>query len=283
MNLDKRLPVEIENLGSWPKQFKNKAIKNKPILVSYHKEQFRLSRLCEEDISLRINPPKNKYSTEYQILVDSLESILMEHNIVGHHCTRLTTREIKAIRAGGLKILSSELVQQRLQFALLDGHLSQGEFSYLQSSELIKTNLSNQEGRRTGMIWFCPNRSALKDYGGVYRLFRFWGGEAIYMGHSEDERISKVLRRVGTPCIVKCAIPFGDTEQFFSNYAERFLSYLVSDVIECPEPPPAFDMYTKRDVASAELLEIIEVSNPKFEQWTGYKSWNDRYSIVNEN
>ena len=276
-----KLAVEIEDIESWPKEFRKEAVKNKSLLISYHKEYSRISRLCEDDIISRVHPPHNEHETEYRALADSLESILLKHNIVGYHCTRLTAREMTSITEGGLKILTQELVQRRLDDALNDGHLSKKHISDLRNNEILKENLDNKHGGRTGMIWFCPNRSSLKEYSGVYRLFRSWGGEAVYRGHENDDPLSQAIRQVGTPCIVKCALPFYDTEHFCPNYAERFLSYLVSDTVEYPEPPVGFDMYAKRDLISTEVLEIFDISHSEFERLIDYKRWKNDYPLLN--
>jgi len=271
-----KLAVEIENIESWPQEFKEEALKNKPLLISYHQECHRISQLGEEDLIARVYPPLNEFEAEYRALADKLETILSVHRLVGYHCTRLTVREIKAIKDGGLNILSDELVQQRLDNALCDGHLTEEQVSYLRNSDNLKECLDDRHGGRTGMIWFCPNRSLLKHEGEFHRLFRSWGGEAVYWGHERDENISHAIRRVGTPCIVKGALPFCDVRHFSERLSDRFLSYIVSDVIEYPESPVCFDMYSKQNLISTDILEIIDISSPEFEHLTGYKNWGEK-------
>lgn len=268
-----KLAVEIEDVESWPVNFRDEAVKNKPLLISYHREYRRISRLGDEDLIARVHPPMNEFEAEYRALADRLETILSEHRIVGYHCTRLTVREIKAIKNGGLNILSKELVQQRLDDALIDRHLTEEEILYLKNSDNLKECLDDRHGGRTGRIWFCPNRLSLQYESGVYRLFRSWGGEAVYWGHERDDNIAHAIRGLGKPCIVKCALPFCDAGHFCERLSDRFLSYVVSDVIEYPEPSVDFDMYSKKNLAAADILEIIDISNPEFEQLTGYKSW----------
>ena len=129
------------------------------------------------------------------------------------------------------------------------------------------------------MIWFCPNRTTLQDCSAVYRLFRSWGGEAVYNGQEEDPKIADTLARIGTPCIVKCAIPFSRAKQFSRVFAPRFLSQLVSDEIEYPEPPPRFDLYTEEDVRPSEVLEIIEFKDQRFATLTKCSDWDAHYRI----
>ena len=129
------------------------------------------------------------------------------------------------------------------------------------------------------MTWFCPNRSTLRISGGVYRLFRSWGGEAIYCGLERDGRMADVLQRLGGPCIVKCAIPFAWAVQYHVNFTERFLSQMVSRDVEYSEPPPGFDMHTKQNLRPEDIMDIIEFSDPLFEILTGCSGWDARERI----
>lgn len=271
-----KLAVEIEDIESWPANFRVEAVKNKQLLISYHQEYRRISRLGEEDLIARVHPPLNEFEAEYRALADRLETILSEHKIVGYHCTRLTVREIKTVKDFGLNILSKELVQKRLDNALRDQLLTKEEILYLKNSDNLKECLDDRNGGRTGMVWFCPNRSMLKHESGLYRLFRSWGGEALYWGHERDDNIAHAIRRLGKPCIVKCALPFYNAGHFSERLSDRFLSYVVSDVIEYPEPPVDFDMYSKQSLAGTDVLEIIEISSPEFEQLTGFRSWTEK-------
>lgn len=273
------LPVEIENITSWPKDFYEIASDHKEFLYSYHREEKRIDSLCRDDVLLRARPPINVYANKYKSLVDQLDTILNSHKIVGYHCTRLTKHEIDNIKKEGMKILSEQLIQQRLANAFSQNHLSRQEYEYLTKSSSVVSNLNNKCGDRTGMIWFCPNRSTLKNNGAVHRLFRSWGGEALYRGHEEDNQISNTLRKTGVPCIVKCQIPFKDAKHFHSSFAERFLSHMISKLISYPEPSSFFDMLLNRDLLKNDVLEIIEITNPAFEILTEYTSWDERCRI----
>jgi hypothetical protein len=129
------------------------------------------------------------------------------------------------------------------------------------------------------MIWFCPNRSTLQDASGVYRLFRSWGGESVYVGHEDDQSISAALGCIGTPCIVICAIPFPCDAPYHPKFAARFLSQVIADDIEYPEPTARFDLCTRQNVQASEILEIIEFADLRFETLTRYSTWAERYWI----
>ncbi len=203
-----QLAVEIEDQESWPPDFVSEVTRHRPLILAYQRERSRIDKLCQDDVMVRIDPPKNKHKAAYTNLVDRLEALLSPHRLVAYHCTRLTPHEIGVIKNGGLRLLTQDLVKQKLDRCHADGHIAHDAYQYLKRSESIAGNVGDVHANRSGMIWFCPNRSTLREYSGVYRLFRSWGGEAIYCGHEKDEKIADVLASVGIPCIVKCAIPF---------------------------------------------------------------------------
>lgn len=272
--------IEIEDFRTWPVTIQNTVRQHKELILNFREERKRIDRACQEDMTLRFDPPANEWKEEYQSLVDHLEPILFENRIIGYHCTRLTSEEIGEIKSGGLSVLSPDLVRNRLERLYSNVLLSEQEYAYLTTSTAIQQSLNDEHGQRTGLLWFCPNRSTLAESSGVYRLFRSWGGEALYWGHEEDTDASHVLRRIGTPCIVKCAIPFRVAEQFHINFAERFLSQYVRDEIEFPEPTPGFDMHTTTDVPASGILEIIEHANPAFEALTRCSTWMADHAIM---
>ncbi len=56
-------------------------------------------------------------------------------------------------------------------------------------------------------------RSVLRSEGAVGRLFRSWGGEALYNSHEDDLETGPLLRRIGTPCIWIVVLPIGQGVQ----------------------------------------------------------------------
>ncbi|WP_371365952.1 hypothetical protein SRRS_05170 [Sporomusa rhizae] len=99
----------------------------------------------------------------------------------------------------------------------------------------------------------------------------------MYGDHEADKIIVPTLRKLGTPCIIKCSIPVKDAEHYYNSLAERFLSNLVAGDIENPEPPSVFEMYIKRNLDAAEIIEVIERQNPKFDELTDYNNWDKYY------
>lgn len=263
------LNVEIEMRETWPSELTAAVGENRTLIRSYFRERQRIDRLGLNNV----NPPTNGYRGAYDALVDQIDESLTRHRLVAYHCTRLTPNEINQVRTNGLRVLSPDLVQDRLEQCVADGLMTTDERDALAHSPMLKASLANEHGYRTGMVWLCPNRATIRDSAGVFRLFSLWGGEAVYGGHEDNAQITATLARIGEPAIVKCAIPFPCDEPYHPKYAERFLSQSVSDEIEHPEPPPKFDLRTNSGVLPSQVLEVIRFSDPRFEAFTGYSTW----------
>ena len=271
--------VEIEDYDSWPHDFRQTVSQKEHLILSFHRERKRINALCEDDVILRCCPPTNVYEADYKQLVADLDGILSTRSIIGYHCTRLTPFEITSIKDVGLRALCPSRIQERINQAFKDKWLTQGEYDHLQMSPTIQDNLENKNGHRTGKIWLCPNRSTLRDSGAVHRLFRSWGGEAIFKGQA-DPMIMDALSKIGLPCIVKCNVSFPDINSFHASHAERFVSKFVSRSIKYPHPSPAFDMSIGRDLKTDEVLDIIDISNPAFAKLTEYETWTEHHRIM---
>lgn len=266
--------IDIEDTTTWPDEFLAIMTNNKNLFIDFHREYHRIDLLQREDVALRINPPVNPHEEEYSQVVSALANILEAENIVGYHCTRLTPSEIKAILDAGMKILTHDLVTVRLALALEEKHLTPEQHDYITNCEELEMSLGNQYGHRTGYIWFCPNRSSLMDGGGVSRLFRSWGGEAVYNGHEDKDDEGLIFRSIGTPCIVKSSIPITDIGEDYESLAKKFVSqFIAADLDFIPHPSAGFDMSVERDLAATEILEIIEFSDPRFEEFTHHTEW----------
>lgn len=279
MSLTSIAAIEIEVESTWPDEFLAEARAHRSLIIDCQRERQRIDRLVRDDVIRRTFPPSNRHEPDYLTLVRLLDAVLLPHRLVGYHCTRLTPREIAGIEIAGMRTLSAALVREKIRGCVTDGHLNpeQGEFLLRQESQIAA--LSDRHGRRTGMIWFCPNRSTLRSPSHVYRLLRYWGGEATRGSPAGHPDILREIAHIGTPCIVKCAIPLVDARQFRDSYAERFLSQFVAAEVEYPEPTADFDLYTEADLAGANVLKVIAFADAEFEELTGQSAWPARESL----
>jgi hypothetical protein len=270
-----QLAIEIEVESTWPEEFLAEAHKERSLVIDYQQERQRIDRLVRENVIGRTFPPSNRYEPEFRDLVSQLDTILMPHRLVGYHCTRLTPREIAGIKTEGMRTLSPNLVQEKIRGCVSDGYLTSDRGDFLLQHDFQISALSDRHGRRTGMTWFCPNRSTLRIPSLVYRLFRYWGGEATRGGPAGHPDILREIEHIGMPCIVKCAVPFVIARQYLASYAERFLSRFVAEAVEHPYPTADFDLYTENDLPCTNVLAVIEFADAEFEGLTGSNGWRE--------
>lgn len=110
------MDIELENTQTWPKELSTLVLENKTLVISYHHERESIFLETKDDPVLRTDPPDNSYEDKYKDIVAQLTSILMQHNIIGYHCTRLTSDETKEITESGMQILSCDLITRRLSY-----------------------------------------------------------------------------------------------------------------------------------------------------------------------
>jgi hypothetical protein len=271
--------IEIEVESTWPEEFLGEARKHRSLIINYQRERQRIDRMVQDDVIGRSFPPANRHEPDYRALVSRLDALLMPHRLVGYHCTRLTPQEIAWIKAEGMRTLSVELVHEKIRQCVSGGHLTPDQGDFLVRHKFQMAALSDRHGSRTGMTHFCANSSTLRISWDVFRLFRSWGGEATRGSPAGHPEILREIAHIGTPCVVKCAIPFADVQHYWINFAECFLSRFVAPEVEYPHPPADFNFYTEVDLPGANVLQVIEFVDAEFEELTGYSGWPARESI----
>lgn len=269
---------ELELPQTWPAGVRGLVEENHEVLIAYQRERERINRLGWTDVLMRMDPPANRHRDDYDTVLARAETLLRGHRLVGYHCTRLTAAEVNKIRREGLRALSRDLVRERLQGLVNTGEMSVERCRFFLDHPVLNAHLANHHGTRTGMLWLCPNRSTLRDPSNVYRLLRSWGGEILYAGFECDLSVVAVLTALGRPAIVKCAVtlPVDDID---GCRAAHLLSRAVHDQIECPEPSPTFDLGVRRGLAPSEVLDIITLDDPRFEELSDCRNWGPEHRL----
>lgn len=176
-------------------------------------------------------------------LEDELRALLAGSKLIAYHCTRLFDHEVAAVHGHGLRLLSEELVYERLARAHGKGLLNEDQFEFLQSVNLFARN---EVKERDGRVWFVLGREGLDDHG-VVSLLGTWGGEAIYFG-AEDRELE--LTRLGCPAVVVAAIDLSSSWRVTTTFpwlANMFVGTLLglekrhADVL-LPRPVPSDDI-----------------------------------------
>lgn len=147
------------------------------------------------------NGPVRVDAATYDRAIYGLIDVLQPYAIVGWHCTRLTDREIAAIVAEGMQLPDTGMLTRRINGVAEEGLLTAGV------AERLRSKNQAHEPNRAGMIWFCFFPPGHAGEGGIGRLLRFWGGEALYNSHDRHPETAAVLRSIGTPSIIEAEVP----------------------------------------------------------------------------
>lgn len=113
-----------------------------------------------------------------------------------YHCTCLLDHEAAHIRDRGLRPLSRELVEERIDEARAAGIITADEADLLHRSHVYR---GRDHGSRSGQVWLFAGQAVLADPINLRALLTTWGGEGMYMERMEPRA---VLERLGRPAIV---------------------------------------------------------------------------------
>lgn len=137
---------------------------------------------------------------ELNSIVPELNDFCLKGDVVGIHYTRAIRAEIEN---HGLRPTSGE--DRRRAFLEQYGYL----FTAAQTArirDVWQRYFDHMQTRaRDNRIWFNLTLSALTN-GGAKPLLEHFGGEQIYMPLADDAEIGPILRTLGEPLIISCAL-----------------------------------------------------------------------------
>ncbi len=261
--------VDYERPHAWPRALTELLDAHAEMLKAYERERARIDAICEEDISARINPPPNCYREQRDQVVGRADKILAGEQLLGFHCTRLANDEIADVRAHGLQLLSADFLQERICRRIKAGDIPE-------SLRLRLLNEHQADDRyRQGCLCFVNMRSELKSESAVGRLFRSWGGEALYNSHEDDPETGPLFRQIGTPCIWLVSLPITRIKSPFDNVGERFV---WADLVRCgiaTDHGANIESRLAEPLPPDAIIDVVRYENPGFETLTGCSTWHD--------
>jgi hypothetical protein len=122
------------------------------------------------------------------------------------------------------------------------------------------------------MTWFVFTANPLRKEAGVWRLFTYWGGEALYVCHEEDPEVGPILRAQGTACIVAAAVPVRAIETHCS-LGERFLRCFLHRRGVGTGHDPDVEGHIREPLPGPSIRRIVRRNDPDFELLTGCSAW----------
>lgn len=261
--------VEFEDLDTWPPELLALFEREFPSLEAYERRRAEVDALCRDDVMARMSPPPNAHKQRRDEVIRQADTTIAGNKLLGFHCTRLRTFELEQVMSCGLRLLDTALLQDRIGRAVAEGELT---------PDLAKLLLDSHQAEdigRPGMIHFVNCRSFLKDEDDVGRLFRSWGGEALYNSHEGRQDTGPVLRRIGEPAIVVAAIPISKLRTAAGTIGERFVWKFLADREVPIDQAPDIETLATEPVPAAMILDIIRFADRRFEKLTRSSKWRE--------
>jgi len=116
--------------------------------------------------------------------------------------------------------------------------------------------------------------ACLPQESGVWRLFTFWGGEALYMAHERDAAVAPLLRRLGTACIVEAAVPVGSVNRHHS-VAEKLLVRFLRRRGVVTDQDPDMEGNIQHQLDASHIRRVIRRADADFERLTRCSKWQE--------
>jgi hypothetical protein len=122
------------------------------------------------------------------------------------------------------------------------------------------------------MLWFCFFEPFLAGEHGIGRLFRSWGGEALYNSHESDPITGPVLRKLGVPCVIKANVPITNLKE--SKFPDGALARMaLSKLGHRLKIPTEHEGYSTQCLSAAQILDIFEYPSQGFVELTKCNEW----------
>lgn len=259
--------MRLNDVSSWPTEIVRFIEQNQELFDDWHGPTAESRDRNRQPGEHRIGP---RFSAKvYDQTVNEFQQLLLPHTLEsGFHCTRLTPAEIGAIRRGGMQLQNSTSLRSRiaaLELAGLIDNDAAAAFSSVNGAD---------DDNRAGMIWFCFFPPHLAGEGAIERLFRYWGGEALYIWHEDDANRSVVLERVGVPSIVVADVPIRLLERNSSlviTLVRRHFQNRGNEIVESAR----HETYTRFPLPAEAIRRVVCFPEAEFLELTGCERWRN--------
>ena len=257
--------VDYERPNTWPPALTALFNAHSETLESHGREQHRISMLSSEEGQWA----RNRYKDQHDHIAQRANEILGDERLLGFHCTRLANDEIADVRARGLHLPSADFLHERICRRIEAGDIPENL-----GSQLLKKNQADDQYRQ-GRLCYVNMRSVLKSKGAVGRLFRSWGGEALYNSHEADPETGQLLRRIGTPCIWIVVLPLGQGAVTWRNVGERFVRAYLAHRGAATGNGANIETRLYEPLHPDSIIDVVRYDDPAFEKLTGCSMWSD--------
>ncbi len=264
--------IALDDEATWPPGVCALLDDHLHVLRSYESERARIEQLRDDPTTRHRPRPSNPHAAAREQVSLDVQALVEDAFLIGYHCTRLHDDEITSIRTQGLRPLSSQLAQERVLRRLAAGDLTGPVADRLLAHSRADDALLPE--RRTGMTWLIFTTAPLRQEDLVWRLFTFWGGEALYISHEDDDEISPILRALGTACIVEAMVPIKAVDTYVpmgERIVRRYLHHRGIDTGHDPEVEGS----VRTAIPGEAVRRVARRSDCDFEGLTECSRWQE--------
>jgi hypothetical protein len=166
------------------------------------------------------------------------------------------------IRTQGLRLLTPDLVRDRIDAAHRFGYIKDNELNDFHSSHVFAAR--EQEHRENGADVIVGTNPFVDQARGCSALLSIWGGEAMYMS---SRRIGEDrLIKLGRPSIVVAHMLFDPPERV-ASYSRTLLRAFVGMRLGLHEP--ATQLKLRTPLEPTEIVAIWHPGDPEYERFDG--------------
>jgi len=226
------------------------------LIAAYHARANRIFLDHDYGRARTLIRPENEYAADFSDLRDTVGALMDERTIRAWHYTRLTDREVDALRRDGIHLSTPQSLRRRLEAVVAEGHLATADVEALWRRNMF----NHQHDSRAGKFWAVSHPQRIDD-GGVEPLMRHWGGEAASMWMQDPDLLAK-LARVGQARAVAVAMPLARCEHFAGAGRAVMAAFARSRGAVCETS--GFDLYARTDLPGAAVLEVRTEGEPGF-------------------
>jgi len=141
---------------------------------------------------------------------NALREVLSGYLLRAYHCTRLLDHEVQAVREGGLRQLTAELIHDRIEAAKRASAISEHDAELLRHANVFATGEAAHRKDQVCLIF--SNLVFREDPTACEPLLSTWGGEGVYRS-SRSHSLPTHVTELGKPTVVVSLL----RSQFITN------------------------------------------------------------------
>jgi hypothetical protein len=183
-------------------------------------------------------------------------TLLGARPLLTYHFTRLLDVEVERIRdVEGLRPLTRDLVERRIDDALSGGHVAAAQAERLRATHVFRKD--GASGRQD-QVCLVLGDDALRTGRGVVTLLSMWGGEAQYAPTYE---LRELLEQMGRPSVVLAALDL--TAPGKHDVWPGVLKTFVGTQLDLQGAGAA--VHYRAPVSAAAILDIWQPGHPAYD------------------